>query len=52
VTGTNATSTTVNGLYTIFGTHTYPRPGTYRGEVTVTAGNSGPVRAGFTVNWP
>src|SRR4029077_16820229 len=33
VTGTNATSTTVNSLYTIFGTHTYSRPGTYRGEV-------------------
>ena len=52
VTGTNATSTTVNSLYTIFGTHTYPRPGTYRGEVIVTAGNAGPVRAHFTVNWP
>jgi hexosaminidase len=52
VTGTNATSTTVNSLYTIFGTHTYSRPGTYHGEVIVTAGNAGPVRAHFTVNWP
>ena len=52
VTGTNATSTTVNSLYTIFGKHTYPHPGTYRGVVIVSAGNSGPVRARFTVNWP
>jgi len=52
VTGTNATSAAVNSLYTIFGTHTYSRPGTYRGEVTVSAGNATPVRAGFTVNWP
>lgn len=52
VTGTNATDTTVNSLYTIFGTHTYSRPGTYRGEVIVSAGNSGPVRADFTVNRP
>ncbi len=52
VTGTNATGTQVNSLYTIFGTHTYARPGSYRGEVIVSAGNSGPVRAHFTVNWP
>jgi hexosaminidase len=52
VTGTNATSTTVNSLYTIFGKHIYPHPGTYRGVVIVSAGNSGPVRARFTVNWP
>jgi hexosaminidase len=52
VTGTNATGTTVNSLYTIFGTHTYPRPGTYHGEVIVSAGNVGPVRANFTVTWP
>jgi hexosaminidase len=52
VTGTNATGTTVNSLYTIFGTHTYPRPGTYRGEVIVSAGNGRPVSAHFSVNWP
>jgi hexosaminidase len=52
VTGTNATGAMANGLYTIFGTHTYPRPGTYRGVVIVSAGNIGPVRAGFTVTWP
>ncbi len=52
VTGTNATSATANGLFTIFGEHTYPHPGTYRGLVIVSAGNSGPVRAHFTVNWP
>ena len=52
VTGTDATSTTVNSLYTIFGEHTYPHPGTYRGVVIVSAGNSGPVRARFTVNSP
>ena len=52
VTGTNATSTTVNSLYTIFGEHTYPHPGTYRGVVVVSAGNSKPVRANFTVTWP
>jgi len=52
VTGTNATGTTVNSRYTIFGTHTYPHPGTYRGVVIVSAGNSKPARANFTVTWP
>jgi hexosaminidase len=52
VTGTNATSAMANGLFTIFGKHTYPHPGTYRGLVIASAGNSGPVRAHFTVNWP
>ena len=52
VTGTNATSAEANSLYTIFGKHTYPHPGTYRGLVIVSAGNSGPVRAHFTVTWP
>jgi hexosaminidase len=52
VTGTNATGTQVNSLYTIFGEHTYARPGTYHGEVIVSAGNATPVRAGFTVTWP
>jgi hexosaminidase len=52
VTGTNATGTAVNGLYTIFGKHTYPHPGTYHGTVVISAGNAGPVRAGFTAVWP
>jgi hexosaminidase len=52
VTGTNATGTQVNSLYTIFGEHTYPHPGTYHGVVTVSAGNATPVSAGFTVIWP
>jgi hexosaminidase len=52
VAGTNATGTTVNSLYTIFGEHTYPHPGTYRGVAIVSAGNSKPVRASFTVTWP
>jgi hexosaminidase len=51
VTGTNATGTQVNSLYTIFGEHTYAHPGTYHGVVTVTAGNAGPVKADFTVTW-
>ena len=52
VTGTNPTNAMVNSLYTISGKHTYPHPGTYRGVVVVSAGNSGPVRAGFSVTWP
>lgn len=51
VTGTNATGTRVNSLYTIFGAHAYARPGTYHGVVIVSAGNAGPVRARFTVTW-
>jgi hexosaminidase len=52
VTGTNATGTQVNSLYTIAGEHTYAHPGTYHGVVTVSAGNAAPVRAGFTATWP
>jgi hexosaminidase len=52
VTGTNATGTQVNGLYSIFGRHVYAHPGTYHGEVIVSAGNVAPVRAGFTATWP
>jgi hexosaminidase len=51
VTGTNATSTSVNSLYTISGQHAYPHPGTYHGVVIVSAGNTRPVRAPFTVRW-
>ena len=52
VTGTNATDTRVNSLYTIFGQHTYAHPGTYHGVVTITAGNAAPVTATFTARWP
>jgi hexosaminidase len=49
VTGANATGTTVNSLYTISGEHTYTKPGTYHGTVTLSAGNATPVTASFTV---
>jgi hexosaminidase len=52
VTGTNATGTQVNSLYTISGEHTYPHPGTYHGVVIVSSGNAKPVRANFTAIWP
>jgi hexosaminidase len=51
VTGTNATGTQVNSLYTIFGAHTYAHPGTYHGVVTVSAGDAAPVTADFTATW-
>ena len=51
VTGTNATDTRVNSLYAISGEHTYARPGTYHGVVTITAGNAAPVTANFTARW-
>ena len=49
--GTNATATHVNSLYTIFGRHTYPHPGTYHGLVRIFAGNAAPVTAAFTAIW-
>ena len=52
VTGSNATDTQVNGLYTIIGAHTYAHPGTYHGVVTMSAGNVAPVTADFTVMAP
>jgi hexosaminidase len=52
VTGVNATDTQVNSLYTIFGAHTYARPGTYHGVVTLSAGNAAPVTADFTAIRP
>jgi hexosaminidase len=51
VTGTNATDTEINSLYRIFGQHTYARPGTYHGTVTLNAGNAASVTADFTVIW-
>jgi hexosaminidase len=52
VTGTNATDTQVNSLYTISGEHAYAHPGTYHGTVTLNAGNAAPVTANFTAVWP
>ncbi|HZR52135.1 MAG TPA: family 20 glycosylhydrolase [Streptosporangiaceae bacterium] len=52
VTGTNATDTTVNSLYTISGAHTYAKPGTYHGTVTLSAGSAPSVTAAFTVTVP
>jgi hexosaminidase len=51
VSGTNATGTQVNSLYSIFGEHAYARPGTYHGVVTASAGNAAQVSAGFTATW-
>jgi len=52
VTGTNATDTTVNSLYTISGQHTYAKSGTYHGTVTLSAGSAPSVTATFTVTVP
>jgi len=49
VTGTAATPTTVNGLYTVSGNHRYRRPGVYVGTVTVTAPGTAPATAAFLV---
>ena len=51
VSGTNATGTQVNSLYSIFGEHVYARPGTYHGVVTASAGNAAQVTADFTATW-
>jgi hexosaminidase len=51
VSGTNATGTQVNSLYSIFGEHAYARPGTYHGVVTASAGNVAQVSADFTATW-
>ncbi len=52
VTGTNATDTQVNSLYTISGEHSYAKSGTYQGTVTLSIGNLAPVTADFTVRVP
>ena len=49
VTGTAATPTTVNGLYTVSAGHRYRRPGLYAGTVTVTANGTAPASAAFLV---
>jgi hexosaminidase len=51
-TGVNATGTHVNSLYTISGTHSYAKSGTYHGTVTLSVGNLAPVTADFTVRVP
>jgi hexosaminidase len=51
VTGTNATGTRVNSLYGITGQHVYAKPGTYHGEVIVSAGSAPSVQTSFTVIW-
>lgn len=51
-TGTAATGTTLNSLYTVQGTHTYAKPGTYQATVTVSASGATSVTAHFTVTAP
>jgi hypothetical protein len=50
VTGTAATPTTVNGLYTVGGSHRYIRSGLYLGTVTVTAAGTAPASGVFLVH--
>jgi hexosaminidase len=52
VAGTAPTATTVNSLYTVAGTHTYAKPGTYQATVTVSASGATSVTAHFTVSAP
>ena len=52
VTGTAPTATTVNGLYTVKGAHTYAKPGAYQATVTVSASGAASVTAHFTVTAP
>jgi hexosaminidase len=52
VTGTAPTSTTVNSLYTVAGTHTYATPGVYQATVTASARGAASVTAHFTINAP
>ncbi len=52
VSGSRATSTRVNGLYAIAGSHTYAHPGRYVGTVTVRAPGSSAVSTHFIVVVP
>jgi hexosaminidase len=52
VTGTAATSTTVNSLYSVAGSHTYATPGVYQATVTVSSSGTASVTAHFTVTAP
>jgi hypothetical protein len=47
--GAAATSTSVNGLYTVAGSHTYAHPGVYHATVTASAPGTTPVTVSFTV---
>jgi hexosaminidase len=49
VSGPAATPATVNGLYSVSGSHRYPRPGAHHGTVTVSAPGTATVTARFTV---
>ncbi|HEX6454744.1 MAG TPA: beta-N-acetylhexosaminidase [Trebonia sp.] len=51
VSGAAATPTTVNGLDSVAGSHSYPHPGVYDGEVTVSASGTAAVTAHFIVRW-
>jgi hexosaminidase len=51
VSGAAATSTSVNGLYSVGGSHRYAHPGVYHGTVTVSASGTAVVTAHFTVRW-
>jgi hexosaminidase len=52
VTGTAPSSTTVNGLDTVTGTHAYAKPGAYQATVTVSASGAASVTAHLTVAAP
>ncbi len=51
VDGTAATSATVNGLYTISGTHTYRQPGAFQVSITVKAPGTPSVTTTTTLSW-
>ncbi len=51
VTGIAATSTTVNGLYTISGTHAYTHAGEFRVTITASAPGTPTVVAQTTLRW-
>jgi hexosaminidase len=51
VDGTAATSTTVNGLYTISGAHTYGQPGTFNVTISVSAPGTPSVVTTTTLSW-
>jgi hexosaminidase len=51
VSGGAATPTTVNGLYSVGGSHSYAHPAVYQGTVTVSASGTATVTAHFIVRW-
>ncbi len=51
VTGDPATDTSVNGLYTVTGEHTYSEPGTYTVQVTSSADGTATVTTKVTLHW-